>query len=67
MKHEAARNNKNDAMAEIEKVKADLKAQRDAERMQEQNLFNAMNKYNTAKAPVQANFPISMPSQPDPA
>jgi len=54
-------------MAEIEKVKADLKAQRDAERMQEQNLFNAMNKYNTAKAPVQANFPISMPSQPDPA
>lgn len=69
LKHEAARNNnKNDAMAEIEKVKADLKAQRDAERMQEQNLFNAMNKYNTAKAPsITANFPISMPSQHDPA
>lgn len=31
--------------------------------MQEQNLFAAMNKYNTAKAPpIQANFPISMPS-----
>lgn len=52
MKIEASRqnSNKDEALAEIEKVKAELKAQRDAERNQDKLLFNALDKYNPVKA-----------------
>lgn len=38
-------------MSEIERVKAEIKAQREAERAKEQSLFNALDKYNPVKAP----------------
>jgi hypothetical protein len=65
LKAEAVRNSgKNEALAEIERVKAELKAHREAEKMQEQNLFTAMNKYSTAKPPNPPVYekPISLPS-----
>ncbi len=37
---------KEEALHEIEKVKADLIAHRDSEREKEQNLYKALDKYN---------------------
>ena len=42
---------KDEALTEIERVKAEIKAQREAERAKEQNLFAALDKYNPVKAP----------------
>ena len=50
---EASKNNemKDEALTEIERVKHEIKAQRDAERAKEQNLFAALDKYNPSKVP----------------